>query len=370
MPPVEAWAKVAVDAAFADTLHGAIACTDCHGGTSTEYDMEAAHEGVVRDPDPIEACGSCHAQLAQDHYSSLHGGLEGYFTVLAERSSPEKWPQVIEMYDNHCADCHASCGQCHVSRPTSAGGGLLSGHEFRGTPPMNLTCTGCHGSRVNDEYKGKNEMPEGGTFAADVHFNPNGMACQDCHTGAEMHLPQDGEDPTHRYDGERDPVCADCHASVGGEADTNPQHSEGHLGDLSCQVCHSISYKNCYSCHVQQNEEGTAFFTIDESEMTLAIGLNPEKTDERPWSYVVLRHVPIDPQSFEFYGDDLLPNFDARPTWVYATPHNIQRITPQNQSCDSCHGNPEVFLTPERVAPEELEANRKVIVEEVPPLPY
>ncbi|MCJ7725856.1 MAG: hypothetical protein MUP76_05645, partial [Acidimicrobiia bacterium] len=68
--------------------------------------------------------------------------------------------------------------------------------------------------------------------------------------------------------------------------------------------------------------------------------------------------------------DDLLPNFDARPTWVYATPHNIQRNTPQNASCGSCHGNAELFLTEDRVAPEELEANRPVIVIEIPPLPF
>ena len=49
MPPVEAWAKVAVDAEFTDTLHGSVACTDCHGGTSTEYDMEAVR-AVPRQP--------------------------------------------------------------------------------------------------------------------------------------------------------------------------------------------------------------------------------------------------------------------------------------------------------------------------------
>jgi hypothetical protein len=74
------------------------------------------------------------------------------------------------------------------------------------------------------------------------------------------------------------------------------------------------------------------------------------------------------PDTFAFYGDDLLPDFDNAPTWKYATPHNIQRITAQNESCDSCHGNAELFLTADDVAPEEREANAAVIVEEVPPL--
>jgi len=96
------------------------------------------------------------------------------------------------------------------------------------------------------------------------------------------------------------------------------------------------------------------------------IGRNPIQNAARPWEFVVLRHVPVARDSFAFYGEDLLPNFDARPTWTYATPHNIQRVTPQNRSCDACHGNAAIFLTEENVAADEREANRDVIVYEVP----
>ena len=74
----------------------------------------------------------------------------------------------------------------------------------------------------------------------------------------------------------------------------------------------------------------------------------------------------IDPESFAHYGKDLLPNFDALPTSLYATPHDIQRNTPQTETCGACHGNAEFFLTAEDVLPEELEANKDVIVEELP----
>jgi hypothetical protein len=63
----------------------------------------------------------------------------------------------------------------------------------------------------------------------------------------------------------------------------------------------------------------------------------------------------------------MLPDFNALPTWVYATPHNIQRVTPQTESCDQCHNNPALFLTPDKVKPEELEANLEVMVLEIPP---
>jgi hypothetical protein len=51
---------------------------------------------------------------------------------------------------------------------------------------------------------------------------------------------------------------------------------------------------------------------------------------------------------------------------LYATPHNIQRETPQNASCDACHGNPDIFLTADKVYEEELVANESVIVTNIP----
>ena len=68
----------------------------------------------------------------------------------------------------------------------------------------------------------------------------------------------------------------------------------------------------------------------------------------------------------DYYGDDLFPDFDAVPTWKYATPHNIQLNTPQNESCDACHGNSELFLTEEDIRAEESGANKDVIVNEFP----
>jgi thiosulfate/3-mercaptopyruvate sulfurtransferase len=117
-------------------------------------------------------------------------------------------------------------------------------------------------------------------------------------------------------------------------------------------------------------EDGVAYYKVEPSEMDFKIGRNPLQSEDRPWKYVPVRHVPVDPDSFSYYGEDLLPNFDALPTWKYATPHNIQRNTPQNETCGACHGNAELFLTAEDVAPGEQEANKDVIVEELPfPMP-
>lgn len=366
MPPLEAWEKVFIgDQGFLASYHARLGCIACHGGVSGADDMETAHQGVVRDPDPQQRCALCHGETVQAHINSLHYDLEGYITVLRDRSDAAHWDQLMVAYNNHCTACHATCGQCHVSRPTSNGGGFLAGHVAKGTPPPYLTCTGCHGSRVEDEYKGQNEREDGSRYPADVHYNPGGMTCHNCHTAAELHGTMG--DFNHRYDGPVTPSCTQegCHEDVA-PGDGIEQHTEVHLERLQCQVCHAAEYKNCYNCHVQLSDTGTPFFRSDPYRMMVMIGRNPIQSAERPWEYVVLRHVPIARDTFSFYGDNLLPNFDSRPTWTYATPHSIQRVTPQSRSCDSCHGNAAIFLTVDAVDPDELDANRDVIVYEVP----
>jgi thiosulfate/3-mercaptopyruvate sulfurtransferase len=143
-------------------------------------------------------------------------------------------------------------------------------------------------------------------------------------------------------------------------------HKE-HGGDLSCQVCHSISYKSCDGCHVAISETtGNPFFATDGDYLSFKIGRNPLQSYDRPYEFVTLRHVPVAADSFAFYGDNLLPNISALPTWTYTTPHNIQRETPQTESCDACHGNADLFLMIDDVYPEELEANLSVIIDTIP----
>jgi thiosulfate/3-mercaptopyruvate sulfurtransferase len=361
---LEVWEKVLIDAdAMAGDVHGEIRCTDCHGGSNVD-DKAAAHEGLVRDPSdsPTGICGTCHTDIQAAQVNSLHMTLAGYDTSLYARSVPENHPALEEMQANHCNSCHASCGQCHISQPNSAGGGLLEGHVVVERPPMSRTCTGCHGSRVRNEYTGRNEG-----FPGDVHFTQARFNCADCHTGDEMHGVTGGVDS--RYSGERVPTCESCHPDSALTSGGGALYHSTHIGTLACQVCHSVSYKSCSGCHVQQSETGTPFFQLDQSWMDFRIGLNAEPDEDRPWEYVLVRHVPIDPESFAFYGENLLPNFDARPTWMEATPHNIQRNTPQAASCDACHGNASLFLTAGAVSPEELLANQAVIVPQVPELP-
>jgi len=359
---LEAWEKVIVGGEFLSSVHNTQNCIGCHGGVEGVDDKDAAHEGVVRDPveDSERVCGVCHAETTQLVATSLHQNLTGYRTILAARGADFSDPQMEEAFNNHCNTCHTTCGQCHVSRPNFTFGGLISDHKVKKVASIKDTCMACHGARVSNEYQGKNEGVEGS-----VHWLEGGMPCFECHDVSQYH--GDGTEYSHRYEGPPGVNCLDCHPEVAPDQSEILEHTI-HDGSVACEVCHvSGPYKSCYNCHVAMDEEGLPYFETDDSELTFKIGHNPFKGDDRPWDYVLVRHVPVVPDTFAFYGDNLLPTFDSLPTWKYATPHNIQRVTTQNESCDSCHGNADLFLMADDVAPEELEANAAVIVEEIPP---
>jgi hypothetical protein len=362
LPPLEAWEKVFVGDEFLTSLHNAQNCIGCHGGVGDTMEMGKAHEGVMRDPiqESDRFCAVCHVDAAEVVADSLHQNLGGYHTALSARGADFEDPAMQEAFDNHCATCHTTCGQCHISRPNFTNGGLIQGHKVKEIASSKDTCEACHGARISNEYKGKNEGVE-----ASVHYLEAGMACVDCHDVGDMH--GDGIDYANRYDGAVDPNCLDCHPEVASAQGEIEQH-DIHLGTVECTVCHvSGEYKSCYNCHVGLDENGLAYLKTDESQMTFKIGRNALQSEARPWEYVLVRHVPVTPDTFAFYGEGLLPTFEEAPTWKYATPHNIQRITPQNQSCESCHDNPELFLMADDVDPAERQANAAVIVDEVPP---
>jgi len=353
--PLEPWEKVLVNyEEFSQTIHGKQTCIECHGGQPAA-DKEQAHTGLIASPslDAQTACGACHQDITTSYETSLHNTQAGYWTALNARSLPEDHETLNQAFGNHCATCHTTCGECHINQPDNVGGGLFNGHLFEKTPPMTRACTACHGSRVGNEFLGKNEELPG-----DVHFRQERMNCIKCHSGVSLHASAAPAD--HRYAGAQVPACTDCHADL--NTDNNLMHAQ-HGQQLQCQVCHSITYTSCDGCHVAISEtSGNPFFETQATYPTFVIGRNPRQSEERPYEYVLLRHVPVAPTSFEYYGENLLPNFDSVSTWQYATPHNIQLNTPQNASCEACHGNPNLFLTADKVAPEELAANANVIV--------
>lgn len=344
-------------------------CQLCHGGGAdyTFANMEEAHAGMVRDPSAFGAngcaecheadfaensCDGCHSTAVDANRNSLHSQLWGYKEALSARCNCDfESAGYDEGFQANCAGCHTTCGQCHISRPTSVGGGFMQiaemsyAHRFRETPHITENCTACHGSRVGTDFTGA-LAEDGENNVPDFHYS-RGFSCVSCHEKEELH-----GDPTHtaenhythRYEVADMKRCEDCHGTEAawGNAYHNA-HVDGFASNLQCQVCHSQPYKNCTNCH---NLDTAEKYNIDPSVVQFKIAHNP-RTDFRPeYDYVVVRHTPVDPGSFDDWGL-ALPGYLDVPTWKYTSPHNVIRWTAQTtveagQSCStSCHGTPD-----------------------------
>ncbi len=362
MAPLELYQKIYVDPGFLETNHGQIPCNNCHGGNPDDSNWLTAHDSMIKDPTTSKAlaiCGECHEEIAAKAVSSLHYTLAPFSRAIAARMGDVRKDArklVDHAMDIHCNTCHASCGQCHVSRPDYVGGGFLAKHHFKRTPDMDTTCASCHGGRVYGEYTAANEDNE-----ADVHFDDEEMTCMQCHKSPEMHAC--ATDVTSRFELPERPRCLQCHEDVVAEKPKTQSHKI-HGNKVACQVCHAQATKNCYSCHVGTDKKGLPYFKCRKTAFDLKIGLNPRKTKDRPYDWVVLRHPAADPKIFDHYVKNSLPDFNALPTWKLDTPHSIRRSTAQNKECNNCHGKKELFLTRDDVADGEVEANRSVIVPE------
>jgi len=381
-----------------------LTCQHCHGGAAdfTFANMTEAHDGMFTDPSAFgqsgctacheesfarSSCDQCHETAVTNTMTSLHTTQRGYITAIEDRCGCDFDAANSADYQARCAGCHTTCGQCHVSRPKSVGGGFPKvsssySHRFRGTPNMSEQCMACHGSRIGHDFRG-----EGEGNVQDYHAS-RGMKCEDCHSKEEIH--GDGTEYNHRYEVALMPRCEDCHGESGSVADVvtvDPDdfacslcHINGvgsdpvevpsmlvnhahhvEVGDtdcahchrdgvpateppnMQCQTCHSQPYKNCTNCHNLQTE-GDHAYEIDPSVLDIKIGYIPAGHPRfSDYDVALLRHTPVSEETYSNWGLDLT-DYDSKPTWQYTSPHNIIASTPQTtvlegESCAlSCHG--------------------------------
>jgi thiosulfate/3-mercaptopyruvate sulfurtransferase len=347
--PLEPEQKVLVSEEFLESAHGELACIDCHGGDESAPDKESAHQGFDAHPsinNPQETCGECHEEIAETAPRSLHATLSTFATFLQKRTSADTWPDVDKGRERHCVSCHASCGACHVSRPKYVGSGFVNGHVFSAQPDPVNQCATCHGSRVGNEFFGNRGQ-------GDVHLRKFTMSCNDCHGGEEMHAAAP-EDLENRYHLKEASSCKDCHQDL--QFGSVREHRI-HNNKVQCQVCHSQTYTNCYSCHTGTDEDGIAYFVNNLDFEDMKIGFNPDRIPGNNYKFVLLRHVPVDPKVFDPYIKDGFPRFDVAPTWKRTSPHNIQRRTWQNVTCNNCHGQRDLYLSDDDLFDYEKKAN-------------
>lgn len=304
---------------YKKSSHYKVGCTGCHNGTDETDDKGKAHSGdFIKHPSAEYStkCNSCHSDITKNFVTSIHNGT-GQMRKVAMRSGYssstdfDKLPASHkEGYSKNCATCHGTCGNCHVVRPLSGGGGLAKGHSFTKTPDMVNVCITCHVSRGGHAYLGV-----GSGTQPDVHYTNKKYTCTECHSGAELH--GDGVPVEQRYAYSKLPTCDKCHENI---SSSNNYHKM-HAGDFNCQVCHSQDYNNCGSCHV--HGEGARVPAY----MGYKIAMNPIPDVKKDFKFALVRRTLAAPDNWKEYGVAEYANFDVLPTYNFTTPHNILRWT-------------------------------------------
>ncbi len=321
-------------------MHGTIGCVNCHGGKEPA-DYADAHDenmGFKRDPSeaPEASCLPCHSDIVSRSENSIHSKLWGEQFRVAERignATLDVCPEPVQSgWETSCYKCHATCGECHISRPKSKGSGLTENGVYRNHAfAVNQleNCIACHETRMGLDLTG------GITGKEDIHYQ-RGMKCWECHT-EDMH--GDGTEETNpplsRYHVNGLPACDDCHYDVSSSNTYHTMHWPGNDSGLACYVCHSQPYKNCSSCHVgSQAAIGNTAFKI---------GYNYD-TDLHQGKFITVRHVPTGDSTFVNWGEVIdMNDVNQRPNWEYTSPHNIRKRTDQTkfnegESCGiNCH---------------------------------
>jgi hypothetical protein len=305
--------------------HYSVGCTGCHNGVGNTEDKNEAHSGEFINHPSLnyeDKCSACHEDITQNFTTSLHqgAGLKRKVTIRSGLEGPQDFDLLpehqIEGYNNNCAQCHGTCGNCHVVRPAMGGGGLSAGHNFNKTPDMQNVCVTCHT---------KGNQPE------DLH-QEMGFECLSCHDGQEIH--GDGQPVDQRYAYTELPTCEKCHPSS--ENSTANTFHRLHMDDFSCYVCHSQDYNNCGSCHINGEDARIPSY------MDYKIALNPIPDVKTGFEseFTLIRRTTAAPDNWKEYGVEKYENFDAFPTYNYTTPHNLSKWTERTSGsiCNSnCH---------------------------------
>lgn len=323
--------------------------------------MTEAHQGMIEDPsDSVDGgvCAECHQETAENFANSLHFKQTGFIKSLEEFSHPgvlnEDGP-LKRAFEGNCNSCHVSCGDCHVSRPKAQKGGLLSEHEFV-MPDMDKNCALCHSTRNGVEFTGEVGL------TADVHYE-KGFECTTCHVATNFHGSSNEPDEMMlKHDA---PDCLDCHEGTMGPESKISAHKAHKEDTLSCQVCHSSPANSCFDCHVSVKEDGKLASHSD-MKLTFKIAKNPNPDELHPEKYITVRHIPTLKDSFAALGENALPNFDNVPNWKLSPTHNIQRFTPQNSDCQTCHTTKSLFLMKDDLVEGDSKANEQLLVDKLP----
>jgi nitrate/TMAO reductase-like tetraheme cytochrome c subunit len=200
-------------AVFEKSVHGALACVDCHADLAR---AELPHPEKLAKVD----CATCHAEPVQQYAASVHATARASGTDVAAT----------------CVDCHGMHDIRRSKDPESRT------YHFN----VAVTCARCHG---NAEIIAKGKIPSDVTkaFADSIHgraLSRSGLivapTCSDCHGAHDIRRPTD---PESRVSSRHVPAtCGTCHEGIERQFETSTHGrllAQGAGGGPACQTCHT-----------------------------------------------------------------------------------------------------------------------------------
>lgn len=224
-------------AGFAKSVHGKLACTDCHAGIK-----ETPHDSKL----PPAQCASCHPGAVTAYKSSIHGvshqlGKSMAATCVSCHGSHEILPSRDKASPTYKMNVPATCARCHSNEHlrkeyhmenTQTPGGFNDSIHGQALLQKGLivapSCVDCHG--VHDIKRAIDQDSR-------IHHRKIADTCGRCHVGVEETYNQSVHGQMLNTAGQsRAPVCSDCHLSHQIEKPSSPHFKS--VSDQRCGRCH------------------------------------------------------------------------------------------------------------------------------------
>ncbi len=334
----------------------------------------------------VSNCTACHGSRVKDEYFGLNNALYGrnrQYSASLAASDPfggaTLQPDVHRQGKMTCDACHPA-SEMH-------GQGVTAGIDRYGITGR-TACRDCHAVSGSNSFHTAGHLQ---TMACQVCHSQPYKSCFSCHTqrtaAGTAFFSNNVTDPTRAA---RFPTIWPAWASGTTYA---AGATVSYLGAAyrSLQAANTGNVPDAAGSVWWAPATGLA---PGDALMTFRAGRNP-KYGVLPGApkFAVLRHVPVDQDTFTYTEQGtqvpgLIPNISALPTWKYATPHNIARVTPITRdpdgggplnACSNCHGaNYEAFWLTDAIgdahgwvpasSPFEVDANAGVLI--TAPLPF
>jgi len=228
----EAWAK---------SVHGPMACVDCHVDLATFNDFP--HANKLKKVD----CGSCHEDAPKDLLKSVHAkvtaGPDGPDCVSCHGSAHEILPRTDPGSMIAKVNLATTCGSCHsnpdflarhkipFARPVDAYRLSVHGRAVARGSQESASCSDCHGSH--------GILPSRNEAGKTNHWRVP-ETCATCHKEIATIYADSVHGQAVKNGMRGAPVCTDCHGEHGLLAPSEPNSlvNPARVSTVTCGRCH------------------------------------------------------------------------------------------------------------------------------------